>query len=149
MKRVGAVAAVLALFLLGVAAGMLATHLFYARQLRHPGGPPFVASRFFGEFLFRRLDLEPEQRREIEEILQRTGREAARLRRELRPQVQQLMEEATQEIERVLTPEQREAFARMRKRQRRRTEQFLLGPPGPHRGLGPRAPQRRRPPSRP
>ncbi|MEE8138889.1 MAG: hypothetical protein V3R89_06870 [Thermoanaerobaculia bacterium] len=149
MKRAGAVAAVLALFLLGVAAGVLATHLFYARQLRDPGGPPFLASRFFGELLARRLDLTPEQEQEIQVILRRTRWEAAQLRRDLRPQVRDLMDEATREIEQVLTPEQREAFARMRERQRRRSEQFLLGPPGPHPDPGRRPLNRRRPLSQP
>ena len=146
MKPVGALAAVLALFLLGIAAGVLATHLFYARQLRHAGGPPFLGSRFFGEFVVRRLDLTPEQEREIQGILGRTRRQAAEMRRDLRPKVRRLMEGATREIEGVLTPEQREAFAFMRERQRRRTEQFLLGPPESRPGRGGRPPHRSRPP---
>jgi Spy/CpxP family protein refolding chaperone len=132
---------VLALFVLGVIAGGLATHLFYAKQLPARGEP----GPFFGEFLRRGLDLSREQERQIQEILFRTRHEAAELRQELRPRVHELMEEATREIEQVLTPEQREAFARMRQRQRRRTEQLLLGPPGGHAGRGPGPRPRRRP----
>ncbi len=144
MKRLGAVAAVLALFALGVIAGGLATHLFYAKNLGRPGRPPWVPPKIFEEPL-RGLDLSREQEHEIREILRRTRREAAALREELRPRVHELMEKAVREIEQVLTPEQREAFARMRQRQRRRTEQFLLGPPGEHPGRGPGPPRRRRP----
>lgn len=149
MRHVAAVAAVLALFVLGIIAGGLATHLFYAKQLRHPGPPPRMASRFVEQFLLRGLDLSGEQERQIQEILQRTRRQAAELRQELRPKVHELMEEAIREIEQVLTPEQRQAFARMRQRQRRRTEQFLLGPPGQGPEHSGRPPHRRRPPADP
>lgn len=144
MKRVVAGLAVLALFLIGIAVGALGAHLYYARELRHPGAFPHLAGRFFAEHLERRLLLTPEQRREIDLILRETHERARELRGELEPQVREVMESASARIEGVLTPEQREEFQRLRREQRRRAEHFLLGPPGPRRGPGP--PVRRRPP---
>lgn len=152
MKRSLALLAVVGLFLLGMAAGVLATHLYYARQLQGPGGPPMMAGRFFSHRLERRLGLTPEQKGEIDAILERTRRQADALRGELRPRVRELMEEANEEIEQVLTPAQREAWDELRRDHRRRADQFLLGPPphgpghGPGPGPGPGPRPRRRPP---
>lgn len=153
MKRSVAVLAVVGLFLLGAAAGILATHLFYARQLQQPGRLPMMAGSFFSHRLERRLGLTPEQKGEIDAILERTRRQAEELRHELRPQVHALMEQANEEIEQVLTEEQRAAYEELRRHHRRRADQFLLGPPPggphggpPHHGPGPRHGPRRPPP---
>ncbi len=148
MSRFTAVVAVVGLFLSGIAIGALGTHLYYAYQLRGPIGPPAMGAGLFVERLERRLDLTPEQAAEIEAILDRTHRAAAEMRSDLRPRIAELMETTADEIRGVLTPEQREEFELLRRRERRRTEFFLLGPPGPHphdHGRGPGPPPRRRP----
>lgn len=147
MKRSLALLAVVGLFLLGMAAGVLATHLYYARQLQSPGGVPMMAGRFFSHRLERRLGLTAEQKDEIDAILKRTRRQADELRGELRPRVHELMEQANEEIEAVLTPAQREAYEELRRQHGRRADQFLLGPPPHGPGPGPgHGPRRRRPP---
>ncbi len=148
MSRFTAVVAVVGLFLSGIVIGALGTHLYYAYRLRAPGGPPAMAAGLFVERLERRLDLRPEQAAEIEAILDRTHEAAAEMRRDLRPRVEELMERTADEIRAVLTAEQREAFDLLRRRERRRTDFLLLGPPGPHghdHVPGPGPPPRRRP----
>lgn len=137
MKRPMAVVAVMALFLVGIVIGILATHMFYARQLRRPGGPPMVASRFYAGMLERNLELSPEQRSEIDGILERSHERAQELRHEMGPRVRSLMESTTEEIEAVLSPEQQEDFERMRERHRRPLEHLFLGPGGRGRHRGP------------
>lgn len=146
MRRITAVAAVVAVLVLGFVVGVLATHLFYASRIGRPGGLPQFAGHFFAERLEYRLDLTPAQRTEIGRILEETRREAETLRREVHPQVVAVMERAATRISEILTPEQRIEFERLREEHRHRAEHFLLGPPGPsgrhHRG----GPTPRRPP---
>ncbi len=148
MSRFTAVVAVVALFVSGIAIGALGTHLYYAYRVRGPIGPPAMGAGFFVERLERRLDLTPEQAAEIDAILERTHETAAEMRRDLRPRIEELMERTADEIRGVLTDEQREAFEKLRQRDRRRIELQMLGPPGPHghdHGRGPGPPPRRRP----
>ena len=77
----------------------------------------------------------------IDDVITATRAQAAELRQEMLPRVRDLMDEALEEIEQILTPEQREAYDRLRRFQRRGLEMLVLGPGGPG---GPRGgPQRR------
>lgn len=91
---------VLVAFVAGFCAGIFADHV--VRHFRGPH-PPRFASRMMIERLDRHLDLTDAQRAKIEEIIQRRHRS-----------IVGELEGANAEIERVLTPEQRRKFARMR-----------------------------------
>ena len=91
---------VLVAFVAGFCAGIFADHVVH--RLRGPH-PPRFASRMMIERLDRHLDLTDAQRAKIEEIIQRRHRS-----------IGGEIEAANAEIERVLTPEQRQKFARMR-----------------------------------
>lgn len=156
MRRAAAISAVLAIGILGVLVGILATHLYYAQKLGRPGSFSTMASDFFAERLDRELGLSAEQRAAIAAILEETRIEADSLREEVRPKVGALMEEASDRISEILTADQRRRFTRLREEHRSRAEHFLLGPPGHH---GPpgwtgwrdhrHGPWRGRPPMRP
>ncbi len=62
------------------------------------------------------LRLSDQQRAEVTEIVRRHQQRIAAVTSATRPAVQQELEQANREIEQVLTPEQRERFARMRMR---------------------------------
>lgn len=127
MKRWQALTALAALFALGVLSGALGAHLYYARALERPPGPPPFVGRFAGPRLEHRLDLSAEQRLQLREILEDTRREAERLRHELAPRMREVMERSDERIREILTPEQRERFAELRRRQRGRSDRFLGG----------------------
>ena len=146
MKQVTASLAVLALLLLGFLAGVLGTHLFYARKFEKAGSLPMMASEFFAERLKRDLDLTEEQSDAIEEILDETRQRADTVRRELRPQVAALMEDSSERIREILTPEQRQEFEKLRAKHRRLADMFFLGPPGRRGPGGPPGLQRMRGP---
>jgi Spy/CpxP family protein refolding chaperone len=96
---------VLAAFVAGVCAG-----IFADRVLMHRGPhPPRFASRMMMERLDRHLDLTDAQRAKIEQIIERHHRS-----------IGTELAAANAEIERVLTPEQRQKFAKMRMHVRRR-----------------------------
>ena len=125
MKRWQALAALAGLFLLGVVSGGLGAHLYYARALARPPGPPPFVDRFMGPHLERRLDLSPEQRRQVREVLDETRRETEALRHDLAPRMREVMERSEQRIRKILTAEQRERFEQLRRSHRRRSDRFL------------------------
>ena len=130
MNRALAILTVAALFLSGVAIGALGMHLYYAQRLTRPGAPVWMAARHFGPMLEEQLGLDEEQRQEVGTILRRSQERARSLRREMRPQVHQIVDETVEQIRGVLTLEQQEAFDRLRSRERRRLEMLLLAPEG-------------------
>ncbi len=143
MKRSVALFSVAAVFIVAVAIGVVGTHLFYARMMHRPGGPPGFMSGFFVDRLESHLELTADQRREIDEILTRTREEAEMLRHEMQPRLRALFETTETEIEAILTPAQQEKFRQLRETRRGRMDRFL-GPRGGRRPHGP--PPHRGPP---
>ena len=138
MKRWQALIALTGLFLLGIVAGGLGAHLYYARALdRPPGPPPFFGGRM-GPHLERRLDLTPEQGEQLRQVLEESRREAEAMRHEMAPRMRQVMERAEQRLQEILTAEQRQRFAELRRNHRRRSDRFFGG-------SGDRRGERRRP----
>ena len=134
MKRWLALLALAGLFALGVVAGGLGAHLYYARALDRPlPGPPPLFGRLMGPRLERHLELTSEQSSELRRILDESRREAEAMRRELAPRMRDVMERAENRIDEILTPEQRQRFAELRRHHRRRADRFFGGP-GERRG---------------
>jgi hypothetical protein len=112
VRRAAAVATVLGVFLLGAVVGALGTHVVHLdRRLGLPAGPPEFG--LVGAWLERRLDLTREQSERIEAILDRHHQEMFELRREMMPEFETRFTATVEEIEAVLTPEQRERFRRI------------------------------------
>ncbi len=137
MRRFSAIAAVVALFVSGVVIGVMGTHLFYVSRLRHPGGPRVMADHYSMR-LEKHLDLTREQVEAIDHVIETSRSEAADLRHEMWPRVRELMDRTSEEIETILTEEQRKSYDRLRRFQRRRLEMLVLGPGGPGGPPGPR-----------
>ena len=137
MKRWQALVALVCLFALGVVAGGLGAHLYYARSLERPPGPPPFFGGPLGPRLERHLELTPEQTVELRRILDETRREAEAMRRELAPRMREVMRRSEERIRQILTPEQERRFEELRRHQRRRADRFFGGPERRH---GPRRP---------
>ena len=115
-----AVAILLLTFVAGFAVGIFTDHMMIlwhrSRRL-----PPFATHIMAGR-LDHHLDLTDDQRAKVEKILERHHERINSYWAGVRPKVRAEVEQANAEIERVLTPEQREKFGKMRMRMR---------PPGP------------------
>jgi Spy/CpxP family protein refolding chaperone len=109
-----AVIVVILTFVSGAAAGFLLAHLRMLR--RHDGRLPHLMPAMMVHHLDRALDLTPEQRVKVEEIVRRHHQRIESLMESTRPQVRQELDAANREIEALLTPEQRQKFAAMRLR---------------------------------
>jgi Spy/CpxP family protein refolding chaperone len=127
MRRSTAIAAIAALFLVGVLVGVLGTHVFYLRHLQQPGWLLKTGTRLLAAELKRSLDLTPEQQRQVGAILADAQQDAFALRREMMPRVIAILDRTHSRISAVLTPEQRERFERLRERRASRWRRVLTG----------------------
>jgi len=114
---------------------------------------PFIAAQFvnraqvqqFGPQLMKsfenKLDLTDDQRAQIEPIVRRTAAQLSRDRHEVQLTTALAIEKMQDEVEEILTPEQRTKFDELIARQRARLQQFRGGfQQGPAQGEAPAAP---------
>lgn len=127
MKRSTAGLAILGVFLVGVVVGIFATHLFYLRHLREPGGLVGWGARLLAKDLKGDLDLSADQARKIDAILLETRAEAIAVRRKAMPEMIAVLERSRHRIEEVLTPEQRKRFEHLRERRFNRFRHWMGG----------------------
>lgn len=106
---------VLVAFVSGAFTGILVDHLLHrGRRPPHMRG----MTHTMAAHLDRRLELTDAQREKIEEILRRRHQRMWELSESVRPQIHKEIEATNAEIERVLTPAQREKFQEMKMRMR-------------------------------
>ena len=122
-----AVVVVILTFVSGVAAGVLLAHLHVFGRGR-AGRPPRIAPALMVRHLDHALDLTPEQRAKVEEIVRRHHQRIEALTESVRPQVRQELDAANREIEALLTPEQRRKFETMKMRLGHREGRSRRGP---------------------
>jgi Spy/CpxP family protein refolding chaperone len=130
MSRFAAVAAALALLVSGAAIGALGTYLVLDRP-RGPEGAPQPGPTSFTKIMESRLELSDAQKKQIEELIRESRREADEIRRELRPRLERYLEATRGRFEALLTPEQRAKFHELYREDRRAERFFLENPPGP------------------
>lgn len=114
-------------FMAGFAVGMFTDHLLILWHRGHRGVPPF-ATHIMAERLDHHLDLTDAQRKQVEAIIERRHERISGLWRSLHPRVRAEVDQTNAEIEKILTPAQREKFGKMRMRMHRD------GPPPPPHG---------------
>lgn len=113
MRRSSAAGGVIALFLVGVAVGALGAHLVSRHGMR--GGPAGFSHHTMMTDLYRRLDLDANQKRQVDAIFADSHRETAALWREVRPRVEAVIERTQNRIALLLNPRQRQEFDRYRR----------------------------------
>jgi len=137
-------ALVLALVLAsGIGLGIAIDRVFLARRGALPPGE-FMSPWRMGRMLAR-LDLTPGQRTRIDSILASSRRDLARVREDVRPELERIRIATEADVRAVLTPAQARQFDRNLERIRRfgppwRGWDRGFGPPGGgrrHRGAGP------------
>jgi Spy/CpxP family protein refolding chaperone len=99
--------AVVAIFVLGFVAGMLALHAYGRWAHRRP-----PENRF--DQMATRLQLNDDQKTKVQQIFTDTRQQLQNMRRESEPRVNEIREQADQRLQQVLTPEQWQKFQQMR-----------------------------------
>jgi hypothetical protein len=108
--KILAVVALLITFVVGAVIGIVGDRIF---TLIHPPrrNPEMIVRHL--TFMLRLTD---SQRAEVSQIVMRHQQKIAAIQSTTRPAIQQELEQANQEIDRILTPEQRRKFERMKMR---------------------------------
>jgi Spy/CpxP family protein refolding chaperone len=115
--RTAAVAVVVVAFLAGILVGVAGDHLYLIRSGRLS---PRHSTRFSTEHMTDRLthelDLSPQQKTQVRQIIERHRAKIDATMAAVRPQVRQELEATNAEIEALLNPEQKKKFADLRMR---------------------------------
>jgi len=98
-------------FTAGVMVGVFASHMMI---LRGGHGASLFPTTAMVNRLDRRLDLTDAQRAQVEQIIRRRHARIDGLWSDLRPRMRAEVDQANAEISRILTPEQRAKFDRMK-----------------------------------
>jgi hypothetical protein len=98
-------------FLVGGVVGIAADHFFLVHHLFPEHSTKFIVRR-----LDRRLHLNDQQRTQVTQIVERHRQRISGIWAGVRPAVHSEIEAANVEIDRLLTPEQRDKFAKIRLR---------------------------------
>lgn len=106
-----AILVIIVTFTAGVAVGVFATHIVHVRGEHMPSVFP---TKMMVNRLDRRLDLTDQQRAQVEQIIRRHHGAITAMWRGLHPRVHAEIEQANAEITRILTPEQRKKFERIK-----------------------------------
>jgi len=115
--RTAAVAVVVVAFIAGILAGVAGDHLYLIKSGRlSPRHSARFASDRMAERLTKELDLSPQQKTQVQQIIERHRAKIDATMASVRPQVRQELDATNAEIETVLTPEQKTKFANLRMR---------------------------------
>jgi Spy/CpxP family protein refolding chaperone len=109
-------AAVLAIFFLGFVAGALSLNAYHTR--RSQSAATTNNDRF--DQMLNRLQLTPEQRAQVEKILNDMRGQLLAVRKESAPKVGEIRRQTDDRLRQVLTPSQWEQFQQMKSELRRR-----------------------------
>ena len=106
-----AIVVVLLTFIAGVMVGVFASHMII---LRGAHGAALFPTKAMVNRLDRRLDLTDAQRAQVEQIIRRSHARIDGIWDDVHPRIHAELEQANKEISRILTPEQRAKFERMK-----------------------------------
>lgn len=114
--RTAAIAVVVVAFIAGILVGVAGDHLYLIRSGRlSPRHGRFAADRMTDR-LTHELDLSPQQKTQVQQIIERHRAKIDATMAAVRPQVRQELDATNAEIETILTPEQKTKFANLRMR---------------------------------
>ena len=114
MKKWKAIVSIIIVFLLGVLAGALVTYKVYQHRLEGiMKGEPKTMSEFIVRRLDRELDLDAKQLEQLRAIVEETHAEMKRVRRQFRPQIEEILARSQEKIRVLLRPDQREKYEKI------------------------------------
>jgi len=114
MKKWKAIVSIILVFLLGVLTGALVTYKVYQHRLEGiMKGEPKTMSEFIVRRLDRELDLDAKQLEQLRAIVEETHAEMKRVRRQFRPQIEEILARSQEKIRVLLRPDQREKYEKI------------------------------------
>ena len=120
MKRWKVVVGVLLVFVLGAFTGGLVTHRIYQKRIHNlMSGPPAVRY-FMVRAMTRELRLTPAQQVEVDNAIRDAQQEFQSIRKQVQPQVEEIIQRAEERVRKQLDAGQKEKFDKWAEQQRSR-----------------------------
>lgn len=125
MKKWKAIVSIVIVFLLGALAGALVTHKIYQQKVE---GVIKGEPKSMREFIVRRMDhelhLDAIQLEQLCAIVQETHAEMKNLRKQFRPQTEEILARSQEKVRAILRPDQLEKYEKIvaERRKKRETE---------------------------
>ncbi len=123
MKKWKTIASIVIVFLLGAAAGALVTHTLYQRKVEGIiNGEPRSTREFIVRRLSHKLDLDSTQQERLRVIVEETHAEMKAVRKQFRPQIEEILARSQDKVRAILRPDQREKYEKIVAEHRKRRE---------------------------
>lgn len=125
MNRPKALVGIAVLFLVGVVVGVAATHLYYFHRFSQPGSIAEAAVDFGGNHLADALELRPDQRRELDQILAEATVGVEGIRKGAVLELRDLRDRSAVRLEALLDDEQKRKLRALHAEQGRLFDKYL------------------------
>lgn len=123
MKNWKTIVSVLCVFVLGASAGSLVTHLIYTQKMENIiRDEPKTMREIIVQRLNRKLQLDAGQLEQIRAIVKETHSEMKTIRRQIKPDIEGVIERSREKIRAVLRPDQREKYEKIVSERKKRRE---------------------------
>ena len=114
MKKWKAIVSIIIVFLLGALAGALVTHTIYHQRMEGiMKGEPRTMRELIVRRLNRELHLDPNQLEQVRAIVEETHAEMKKVRRQFRPQIEEILTRSQEKIRTLLRPDQLEKYEKI------------------------------------
>jgi hypothetical protein len=132
MKKWKAIVSIIIVFLLGALAGALVTHKVYQHRVEGiMKGEPRTMREFIVRRLDRELHLDASQSEQLRTIVEETHAEMKKVRKQFRPQIEEVLARSQEKIRALLRPDQLEKYEKIvaeRKKKRENKENARTDP---------------------
>ncbi|MFI5296084.1 MAG: hypothetical protein ACHQ0Y_13800 [Thermodesulfovibrionales bacterium] len=126
MKQWKAIASVILVFLLGAMTGALVTHTIYRQKMENIiKDEPRTIREVIVQRLDRKLSLDPAQLEQVRAIVRETHSEMKNVRKQIRPQIDEILTRSQAKVRAILRPDQLEKYEKIlaERKKRRETEE--------------------------
>jgi hypothetical protein len=123
MKNWKAIVSIMVVFLLGAMAGAIVVHTSYRQRMDNIiKGEPGAMREFIVQRLNKELNLDPGQLEQLRTIIKETHAEMKNLRRQIRPQTEEVLARSQERVRSILRPDQLEKYERIIAERRKKRE---------------------------
>jgi hypothetical protein len=123
MKNWKAIVSITVVFLLGVMAGAIVEHTSCRQRMdKIIKGEPGAMREFIVQRLNKELNLDPGQLEQLRTIIKETHAEMKNLRRQIRPQTEEVLARSQDRVRSILRPDQLEKYERIIAERRKKRE---------------------------
>jgi hypothetical protein len=123
MKKWKAIVSITVVFLLGAMAGAIMMHTIYRQSMDNViKGEPGAMREFIVRRLNKELHLDPAQLEQLRTIVKETHAEMKNLRKQIRPQTEEVLARSQDRVRSILRPDQLEKYERIIAERRKKRE---------------------------